>query len=164
MATKNPRWPPRILFCFDISTLDRGDFPRIIEIALLFYIAILFNLFKNCSSTNHEQSQQSRKHISSLIYRHQHQSKDSQKISSLSNIQNRPKENKSNTRMMMFNFVSFQALTRQCRVVQAVICTNSSRTLNQYIDFFFTLVKIQHKNRHVNTGSRWLKLYKSGTF
>ena len=37
----NPRWPPKnqdgrheIEF-FDISTSDRGDFPRIIEIALL---------------------------------------------------------------------------------------------------------------------------------
>ena len=37
MAAKNPRWPPRNLV-FYISTSDRCDFPRIIEIALfLFY-------------------------------------------------------------------------------------------------------------------------------
>ena len=34
MPVKNPRWPPRNLVCFGISTSDRGDFPRIIVIAL----------------------------------------------------------------------------------------------------------------------------------
>ena len=34
MAAKNPRWPPRTLVFFDISTSQSGDFPRIIQIAL----------------------------------------------------------------------------------------------------------------------------------
>ena len=35
MPVKNPRWPPRNLVF--LATSDRGDFPRIIEIALYFY-------------------------------------------------------------------------------------------------------------------------------
>ena len=38
MAAKNPRWLPRNLVFFYISTSDRGDFPRNIEIALLSYL------------------------------------------------------------------------------------------------------------------------------
>ena len=43
----NPRWPPKIqdvrleIFFLVISTSDRGDFPRIIEIAL-FYMSFFF--------------------------------------------------------------------------------------------------------------------------
>ena len=40
MPVKNPRWPPRKFFFFVISTSDRGDFPRIIEIALLFHLQL----------------------------------------------------------------------------------------------------------------------------
>ena len=37
MPVKNPRWPPQNFF-FVISTLDRGDFPRIIVIVLFYYL------------------------------------------------------------------------------------------------------------------------------
>ena len=38
MAAKNPKWPPGNLGFFYISTSDRGDFPRIIEIALFNFV------------------------------------------------------------------------------------------------------------------------------
>ena len=38
MPVKNPRWPPRNLVFFYIWTSDRGDFPRIIVIALFSFI------------------------------------------------------------------------------------------------------------------------------
>ena len=37
MPVKNQRWPPRNLVFFVIYTSDRGDFPRINEIALLVF-------------------------------------------------------------------------------------------------------------------------------
>ena len=45
IPVKNPRWPQRKFFLFVISTSDRGDFPRIIEIAL-FVICLIFFLSK----------------------------------------------------------------------------------------------------------------------
>ena len=38
MPVKNPRWLPRNLVFYVISTSDRGDFPRIIVIALFFFL------------------------------------------------------------------------------------------------------------------------------
>ena len=43
MQDKNPRWPPRNVFFFVISTSDRGDFPRIIVIALFFFFILISN-------------------------------------------------------------------------------------------------------------------------
>ena len=47
MPVKNPRWPPRNFFFFVFSTSVRGDFPRIIEIALYFFILFIYYIFSN---------------------------------------------------------------------------------------------------------------------
>ena len=47
MPVKNPRWPPRNLVFFAISTSDRRDFLRIIEIAFSFYIFFTPTKFDN---------------------------------------------------------------------------------------------------------------------
>ena len=56
---KKPRWPPRFFVFVEISKSDRGDFPRIIEIALFLFVflhvylplQILFKILKSCSTS-----------------------------------------------------------------------------------------------------------------
>ena len=57
MTVKNHRWPPRYLV-FDVSTSDRGEFPRIIVIALFLYLSGLV-LFLKYSTWKNETTSKS---------------------------------------------------------------------------------------------------------